>query len=39
LFSGGPDGGWPTFLTDGIGVVIVALVWYMQKRKNKLDNS
>lgn len=30
---------WPTFLTDGIGVVIVALVWYMQKRKNTLDNS
>jgi TRAP transporter 4TM/12TM fusion protein len=30
---------WPTFLTDGIGIVIVALVWYMQKRKNKLDSS
>jgi TRAP-type uncharacterized transport system fused permease subunit len=30
---------WPTFLTDGVGIVIVVLVWYMQKRKNKLDNS
>jgi TRAP transporter 4TM/12TM fusion protein len=30
---------WPTFLTDGIGIVIVVLVWYMQKRKNKSDNS
>lgn len=30
---------WPTFITDGIGVVLVALVWYLQKRKNKLDNS
>ncbi len=28
---------WPTFLTDGIGVVIVALVWFMQKMKNKRD--
>ncbi|KJS00924.1 MAG: C4-dicarboxylate ABC transporter permease [Desulfobulbaceae bacterium BRH_c16a] len=28
---------WPTFLTDGIGVVMVALVWYMQNSKNKRD--
>jgi TRAP transporter 4TM/12TM fusion protein len=28
---------WPTFLTDGIGVVIVALVWFMQKTKNKRE--
>jgi TRAP transporter 4TM/12TM fusion protein len=28
---------WPTFLTDGIGVAIVALVWFMQKSKNKRD--
>ncbi len=28
---------WPTFMTDGIGVVIVALVWFMQKAKNKRE--
>ncbi len=28
---------WPTFMTDGIGVVIVALVWFMQKTKNKRE--
>ena len=30
---------WPTFLTDGIGVALVALVWFMQKAKNKRDQS
>jgi TRAP transporter 4TM/12TM fusion protein len=30
---------WPTFLTDGIGLIIVALVWYMQKSKNKRDEA
>ncbi len=30
---------WPTFITDGIGVVIVALVWWMQKAKNKRDEA
>jgi TRAP transporter 4TM/12TM fusion protein len=30
---------WPTFLTDGIGVAIVALVWFMQKAKNKRDQN
>ncbi|MBD1400614.1 TRAP transporter fused permease subunit [Pelobacter sp. M08fum] len=28
---------WPTFLTDGIGLVIVAGILYMQKSKNKRD--
>ncbi len=28
---------WPTFLTDGIGAAIVALVWFMQRMKNKRD--
>ena len=28
---------WPTFLTDGLGVAIVALVWFMQKMKNKRE--
>jgi TRAP transporter 4TM/12TM fusion protein len=28
---------WPTFLTDGVGVAIVALVWFMQKVKNKRE--
>jgi TRAP transporter 4TM/12TM fusion protein len=28
---------WPTFMTDGIGVAIVALVWFMQKTKNKRE--
>lgn len=30
---------WPTFLTDGIGVAMVALVWFMQKAKNKRDQA
>ena len=30
---------WPTFLTDGIGVAIVALVWFMQKAKNKREQA
>lgn len=28
---------WPTFLTDGIGLVIVAGILFMQKSKNKRD--
>jgi len=28
---------WPTFLTDGIGLVIVAGILYMQKSKNKRE--
>jgi TRAP-type uncharacterized transport system fused permease subunit len=28
---------WPTFLTDGIGLVIVAGIFFMQKAKNKRD--
>ena len=30
---------WPTILTDVIGVAIVALVWFMQKTKNKRDEA
>ncbi|GAB6191036.1 TRAP transporter permease [Desulfocastanea catecholica] len=30
---------WPTFLTDGIGLVVVALVLYMQKSKNKREEA
>ncbi len=29
---------WPTFITDGIGLVIVAGIWFMQKKaKNKRE--
>jgi len=28
---------WPTFLTDGIGLVLVALVYLLQKGRNKRD--
>ncbi|MBW6508838.1 MAG: TRAP transporter fused permease subunit [Desulfuromonadales bacterium] len=28
---------WPTFLTDGVGLAIVAAVWFMQKSKNKRE--
>ncbi|MFO7576900.1 MAG: TRAP transporter fused permease subunit [Pelovirga sp.] len=28
---------WPTFLTDGIGLVLVAGVWFLQKSKNKRE--
>ena len=28
---------WPTFLTDGLGLALVALVYLMQKAKNKRD--
>lgn len=30
---------WPTFITDGIGLVLVALVLYIQKSKNKREMS
>lgn len=30
---------WPTFFTDGIGLLVVALVLYMQKSKNKRDEA
>ncbi|MDO3377051.1 TRAP transporter permease [Geoalkalibacter halelectricus] len=30
---------WPSFITDGIGVAIVALVWIMQKTKNKREQA
>ena len=28
---------WPTLITDGAGLVVVALVIFMQKAKNKKD--
>jgi TRAP transporter 4TM/12TM fusion protein len=28
---------WPTFVTDGIGLVFVAGVWFLQKSKNKRE--
>ncbi|WP_298037420.1 TRAP transporter fused permease subunit [uncultured Desulfuromonas sp.] len=28
---------WPTFITDGAGLVIVAAVWFMQHSKNRRD--
>jgi TRAP-type uncharacterized transport system fused permease subunit len=28
---------WPTVVTDVAGLVVVALVWFMQKTKNKRD--
>ncbi len=30
---------WPTFVTDGVGLVLVALVLFMQKTKNKKELS
>jgi TRAP-type uncharacterized transport system fused permease subunit len=30
---------WPTFITDGIGVVVVGLVWWMQRVKNRRDEA
>ncbi|WP_432821398.1 TRAP transporter fused permease subunit [Trichloromonas sp.] len=28
---------WPTVVTDTIGLIVVAIVWYLQKTKNKRD--
>jgi len=28
---------WPTFLTDGLGLVLVAIVWFSQTTRNKRD--
>lgn len=30
---------WPTIITDVIGIVLVALVWFMQHSKNKRDQA
>lgn len=30
---------WPTILTDVVGILLVALVWFMQKKKNERDGA
>jgi uncharacterized membrane-anchored protein len=30
---------WPTIVTDIVGIVLVGLVWFMQRSKNKREQA